>query len=453
MNVLKDIKNELFLFTIILLSIFFYKDFDKHIYNFFYKYGDLGIGVYFRQFFEEITILGDSQIYFVTSVLFIFAIFICKKLNFISYSKSSKAQSFIVLLLLNLTIVSLITQLLKHIIGRVRPNSFVPEYHYFGEGLDFSFFTLNSNFHSFPSGHTTTIFIVCILLSAILPKLKYVFYITAIIVSLSRIVTGAHYLSDVVGAIILTLIIFKLINIYLKKYKNFNIKNFEIYNLNEVNIFILCLLFFCIILTIGPSLDIYISGLFWIDNSYDSKPIFYIQANDYLSIIFRKIFLPVVLIYIFVLPLLSKFKVIKTLFFFNYKFSLKKIIFIFSTQITILLFFVNYIFKTLWGRTRPKDIINFGGDDYFTPWFEIGEVCQKNCSFVSGDASVGFSLIVLYFITKKIVFFYLSILLGFSIGFVRVGEGGHFISDVLFSGLMVVALNLIFFKAFKKYYE
>ena len=53
------------------------------------------------------------------------------------------------------------------------------------------------------------------------------------------------------------------------------------------------------------------------------------------------------------------------------------------------------------------------------------------CSFVSGDASVGFSIIVLYFITKKVLFLYLSLISGILLGFVRIIAGGHFLSDIV----------------------
>ena len=117
-----------------------------------------------------------------------------------------------------------------------------------------------------------------------------------------------------------------------------------------------------------------------------------------------------------------------------------------------MLIFVNLILKNLWGRARPNDILQLGGKETFSPWYEITNVCGSNCSFVSGDASVGFSIIILYLITKKIIFLYASIFAGLVLGLIRIMAGGHFLSDVFFAGFFIVILNIILFELYKKYY-
>ena len=52
--------------------------------------------------------------------------------------------------------------------------------------------------------------------------------------------------------------------------------------------------------------------------------------------------------------------------------------------------------KGFWGRARPNDILELGGKDNFSAWFQYSDACNANCTFVSGDASEGLSLIVLY---------------------------------------------------------
>ena len=96
--------------------------------------------------------------------------------------------------------------------------------------------------------------------------------------------------------------------------------------------------------------------------------------------------------------------------------------------------------------------MELGGKESFSPWFEITNACETNCSFVSGDASVGFSIIILYLITKKIIFLYASFVAGFVFGLIRIMAGGHFLSDIFFAGFFVVILNIILFKLYKKYY-
>ena len=122
------------------------------------------------------------------------------------------------------------------------------------------------------------------------------------------------------------------------------------------------------------------------------------------------------------------------------------------SQIISVLIFVNLILKNFWGRARPNDVVEFGGKESFSPWFEISNVCETNCSFVSGDASVGFSVIILYLITKKIIFLYASFFAGFVFGLIRIMAGGHFLSDIFFAGFFIVILNIILFELYKKYY-
>ena len=111
---------------------------------------------------------------------------------------------------------------------------------------------------------------------------------------------------------------------------------------------------------------------------------------------------------------------------------------------------VNVLLKNMWGRTRPNDISEFGGNDVFAPWYKFSDSCVSNCSFVSGDASVGFALIVFYFVTKKNIFIYLSILFGTSLGFVRIIAGGHFFSDVVFSQIIVTGIMFSSFFIYKR---
>jgi lipid A 4'-phosphatase len=104
---------------------------------------------------------------------------------------------------------------------------------------------------------------------------------------------------------------------------------------------------------------------------------------------------------------------------------------------------VNVIFKEHWGRARPDHIEQFGGSNRFTPAFVISSECKRNCAFVSGHASVGFYLISAAFLMKKhrkkgLV---LAISYGFIIGLVRIIQGSHFASDVIFSFYFVYIVS------------
>ncbi len=106
---------------------------------------------------------------------------------------------------------------------------------------------------------------------------------------------------------------------------------------------------------------------------------------------------------------------------------------------------VNSILKNHWGRARPAQITAFGGEQEFTPALIIADQCERNCSFVSGEAAVGFSLLaVALLVSSGRRHFYIWAVVGFGcfIGFLRIGAGGHFLSDVVFAGLFVSFLTV-----------
>jgi lipid A 4'-phosphatase len=97
-------------------------------------------------------------------------------------------------------------------------------------------------------------------------------------------------------------------------------------------------------------------------------------------------------------------------------------------------------FKDNFNRARPNHTIEFGGTLNMTSAFQISDQCEKNCSFASGHASVGFMFIALAFLLKggarnQMAIF--SVFLGFLIGASRIVEGDHYLSDVIFAGAIV----------------
>ena len=100
---------------------------------------------------------------------------------------------------------------------------------------------------------------------------------------------------------------------------------------------------------------------------------------------------------------------------------------------------VNSVFKEHWGRARPSQIEAFGGDKQFTRAAIPADQCEKNCSFVSGHASVGFFFLAFAFVwpRRRILWLATGSALGLGIGLVRIVQGGHFFSDVIFCGIVV----------------
>ena len=442
MSLFKNIKIELFVLLIISLNVFISFNLDLGLYNYFKDFNKSLNGVYLKEFFVDITRLGSSSWYFAISIIGFSVVYLNNRLGFIRNKKQKKISKFFISSFLYILIVGIVTQVLKHIIGRPRPN-----HTNFEDSFGFNFFTFDSNFHSFPSGHSSTIFIVCFILVATFPKLKYFFYFLASIIALSRVVVGAHFFTDIVAGAILALISFKVINSILeKKYAQYKFSNLLPEDNSEIYSYVLFLVISCVFITSSSSIDLYISGLF-----YNGASQFALQSFDLTSILFRDILLPLILIYILILPIVGRFSKIDKIFF-NYKFSINEIFLLWVSQIIGVLIVVNLILKNLWGRARPNDILQLGGKETFSPWYEITNVCGSNCSFVSGDASVGFSIIILYLITKKIIFLYTSIVAGFALGLIRIMAGGHFLSDIFFAGFFIVTLNIILFALYKKYY-
>lgn len=102
---------------------------------------------------------------------------------------------------------------------------------------------------------------------------------------------------------------------------------------------------------------------------------------------------------------------------------------------------VNTVLKDHWGRARPSQVTEFGGAQAFTPAPLPANACEKNCSFVSGHASIGFGLIAFAFLAeiprRRRTLALAAVATGTAIGLARMAQGAHFLSDVVFAGLTV----------------
>jgi membrane-associated PAP2 superfamily phosphatase len=98
---------------------------------------------------------------------------------------------------------------------------------------------------------------------------------------------------------------------------------------------------------------------------------------------------------------------------------------------------VNLIVKDHWGRPRPVHIHEFGGQYDYIPPAKIGNTPDK--SFVCGHCSVGYAFFAVYFLAQnhKLIYFLLTLSFAWSMGFTRMAAGGHFLSDILWSGYLV----------------
>ena len=107
----------------------------------------------------------------------------------------------------------------------------------------------------------------------------------------------------------------------------------------------------------------------------------------------------------------------------------------------------NTLLKDNWGRARPSQIVAFGGSARFAPPLLIGDQCPSNCSFVAGDpaaifAFLAFALLLPAGRPRRIGVVTVAAL-GAVMGLIRMGQGGHFLSDVLFAGLFTSLVVLL----------
>ena len=144
---------------------------------------------------------------------------------------------------------------------------------------------------------------------------------------------------------------------------------------------------------------------------------------------------------------------------------------------------VNAVFKEYWGRPRPREIVEFGGQRAFVPPLVKGEFVSsrkyekmlessqgavewdilrnvyrikgKYNSFPNGHASVGFFMIFPYFIyrhRKKVlamVWLAGGTCYGVLMGVGRMAQGGHFASDFLWSCAMVYLVGIVLYYALR----
>ncbi len=103
---------------------------------------------------------------------------------------------------------------------------------------------------------------------------------------------------------------------------------------------------------------------------------------------------------------------------------------------------VNVILKDHLGRPRPQELTEFGGHYQFVQPWQPGPA-GKNSSFPCGHSSIAFFLMAPWFIYRRsnhslaLGFLWFGLSFGLLVGMTRIVQGGHFLSDVLWSGGLV----------------
>jgi membrane-associated phospholipid phosphatase len=104
-------------------------------------------------------------------------------------------------------------------------------------------------------------------------------------------------------------------------------------------------------------------------------------------------------------------------------------------------------------RPRPVHVREFGGDEAFRPWYRFDGACVKNCSFASGEAASGFWMIAPALLAPppwRVAAITGAVVFGVATSALRVAFGGHFLSDVLFGGLISAIVVLALWRLYAR---
>ena len=142
---IKKIQVEISILIFLVVNILLSYKIDVVLYNYFFNLNYGFDASYLKKFFIGITELGDSLWYFLVIVSVFLLSFLSKKIKLISVKRWLYLKNFCIFSFLYLLLVGFVTQILKHVIGRPRPNHVD-----FYTGCGFNFFNTNSSFHSFP---------------------------------------------------------------------------------------------------------------------------------------------------------------------------------------------------------------------------------------------------------------------------------------------------------------
>ncbi len=100
----------------------------------------------------------------------------------------------------------------------------------------------------------------------------------------------------------------------------------------------------------------------------------------------------------------------------------------------------NVLLKEHSGRMRPEDVVQFGGTEPFTPWWDPRGPCPENCSFIAGEPSGAFWTLAPAALAPpqwRALAYAGALAFGASMGTLRIASGGHFFTDVVFAGVLI----------------
>ena len=208
--------------------------------------------------------------------------------------------------------------------------------------------------------------------------------------------------------------------------------------------YIIPLIFLGVILYFFPELDLAISALI-----FDETSKFYLSNEPILKIIYKSVNVLAItmalgVIGAYVYQLYTK----KSIKYFDKK-ALVYIFMVFAFGSGVI---VNLGLKQNFGRARPAEIVQFGGEKKFTPAAVVNWEYGKECdSFSCGHCSFALGFIAFFFLFRKRWILITAVSYGLIVSLGRILQGGHFFSDFIFSWIvMLLTAKLLYDYMYKK---
>ncbi|SDE00864.1 PAP2 superfamily protein [Paracoccus isoporae] len=417
----------------------------------------------------EATVIGNSAWLGITLPLIAIsaAVTMQSRASEAARGRASLVLKLCVAIFLSVLLSGVAVQILKHGFGRARPE-------WFGELGAFAWrpYAFDFSFNSFPSGHATTLGAVGFFLLRLFPRQWRLIAAFGVLGGATRIVTQQHYPSDVVAGLGLGLAtswalcralalrgqlpvldgrtVAPLAARARLGWRRMTQRRPGTRRPRVDGLYLSLLIGTLIALNAAimlflaaPRIDLAVSGLF-----HDGRAAFPMAQSEALNAV-RHVFmrgtqlvaLGSLILYLGWLRLGSRLQIPRAVpFYATACFALGPAL------------LVNGVFKSYWGRARPDAVEQFGGMQRFTLPFERADQCLSNCSFPSGEGA-GIAMLAILAATlcwpwlrgRKRVMAAGAGLALFGIG-LRVAMGRHFLSDSVFSVLLMALTALLIWR-------
>lgn len=145
---------------------------------------------------RKLTDVGEGAHFFAFAVIgYLISYGLLKKKSLIlnprRWDQIKRAKTWFMTFFLALLTSGVVLQIIKFVVGRQRPHLTEER-----DPMVFDHLTANWHLHSFPSGHTQTLFTVATALSLTFPKWRWWFFISASFIAITRVLLQEHFFSD-----------------------------------------------------------------------------------------------------------------------------------------------------------------------------------------------------------------------------------------------------------------